>query len=256
MPRERNLRTDLADIAALHSSPAPLYHSLGHIIRSKIQGGEWQPGQKIPSERRLMEQYSLSRATVRQGIEYLVREGVLYRRQGKGTYVAEPKIEQGVLRLFDFSDTMRRNGLRPTARLLSQGCGEASSNVGQALGLSTAQQVIWIQRLILVNDEPMIIETCYLSADKFPGLLEAYDGSEDVHRFIDQRYDVRICSSTESFEPVILESREATVLGVKAGFPALWVEQVGMDARGQAVALYTSLLRGDRCRFYVGLARS
>lgn len=256
MSPDEKTAMDLVDIAALRNSPAPLYHSLGHLIRSRIQGGEWREGEPIPSERRLMEMYGLSRATVRQGIEYLVREGVLYRVHGKGTFVAAPKIRQGVLRLFDFSDTMRRSGLRPMARLLRKGQNEPLPDVCRALDLASPQQAIWMQRLILVNGEPMIIETCHLSAERFPAMLEAYDGAEDAHRFIDQRYGVRVSSSSESFEPVILESREAGLLGVRAGFPALWVEQVGIDTTGKPVIYYTSVLRGDRCRFYVGLALS
>lgn len=247
---------DLDDIAALHNSRAPLYHSLGHLIRSRIQGGEWREGEQIPSERRLMEMFGLSRATVRQGIEYLVREGMLFRQQGKGTFVAAPKIQHGVLRLFDFSDTMKRSGLRPTAQLLGKGLSEPPPDVCQALALTSSQRTIWMQRLILVNDDPMIIETSHLSADRFPAMLEAYDGAEDAHRFVGQRYEVRVSSSSESFEPVILEGREAGLLGVKAGFPALWVEQVGIDATGTPVIYYTYVLRGDRCRFYVGLALS
>ncbi|MDI7276935.1 MAG: GntR family transcriptional regulator [Anaerolineae bacterium] len=245
---------DLTDLAAMRADPAPLYHSLGHIIRSKVQGGEWRPGEQIPSERQLMELSGLSRATVRQGIEYLVREGILYRVQGKGTFVAAPKIKQGVLRLFDFSDTMRRNGLKPSARLLGKGHDEPPPNVRRALALPTGATVIWIQRLLLVNAEPMLIETCYLPQQRFPDLLEAYDEVEDVHRFVGERYGARVTSSSDGFEPVILESREAAVLGVRAGFPALWVEQVGMDEAGAPIVFHSSLLRGDRCRFYVGLA--
>lgn len=245
---------DLTEVAALRNGPAPLYHSLGHLIRSKIQGGEWAVGQQIPSERQLVVMCGLSRATVRQGIEYLVREGVLDRVQGKGTFVAAPKIKQGILRLFEFSDTMKRNGLSVTARLLGKGCTDPPPNVRRALDLPSAEQVLWVQRLVLVNGEPMIIETCYLPHDRFPELLGAYDGAEDLHRFVQRRHGAQVSSSSDGFEPVILESREAGLLGVKAGFPALWVEQLGLDAAGRPVIFSSSLLRGDRCRFYVGLA--
>lgn len=247
---------DLTEVAALRSSPAPLYHSLGHLIRSKIQGGEWPVGQQIPSERQLVDICGLSRATVRQGIEYLVREGVLYRVQGKGTFVAAPKIKQGILRLFDFADTMKRNGLAPSARLLGKGCSQAPPNVHRALALAPATEVVWAQRLLLVNGQPMIIETWYLPATRFPDMLETYDGADDVPGFVYQHYGVRISSCSDGFEPVILEKREAGLLGVKGGFPALWVEQVGLDEAREPVVFCSSLLRGDRCRFYVGLALS
>jgi GntR family transcriptional regulator len=245
---------DRSEVAALRKGPAPLYHSLGHLIRSKIQGGEWPVGQRIPSERQLMAMCGLSRATVRQGIEYLVREGILQRVPRKGTFVAAPKVKQGVLRLFEFHQTMERNGFETSARLLGCGCDEPPPNVRQALDLAPAEPVIWVQRLLSVNDAPMIIETCYLPQARFPDLLAIYDGAEGVLQFVCDRYGIRITGGSDGFEPVILEEREAGLLGVKRGFPALWVEQVGVDETGKPTLFCSSLLRGDRCRFYVGLA--
>ena len=255
-PASREPLLGLDDIAAMRSGPAPLYHSLGHIIRSRIQGGEWQPGQQIPSERRLMELCGLSRATVRQGIEYLVREGILYRVQGKGTYVAAPKIKQGMLRLCDFAATMRRNGLQPGARLLQEGNGEPPPNVRRALALGDADPVAWVQRLLLVNGAPLILETCYIPQARFPSGLAGYDGLDDIPVFMARLHGMQISDGPDAFEPVILESREASLLGVKAGVPALWIEQVGLDDTGKPALFCSSLLRGDRCRFYVGLALS
>jgi GntR family transcriptional regulator len=242
----------------MHKSATPLYHSLGHIIRSKVEGREWLPGEQIPSERKLMEMCGLSRATVRQGIEYLVREGVLYRVQGKGTFVASPKVkfEQGMLRLLEFSDTMKRNGLSPSTQLLGKDRAQPPPNVRQALALPVSEDVIWVQRLLLVNGAPMVIESCYLPQGRFPDFLAAYDSDEHPHRFIYERYGVQVVGGSDAFEPVILEGREAALLGVKRGFPALWVEQVCLDGEGRPVAFCSSLLRGDRCRFYMGLASS
>ena len=110
----------LDEIAAVHTGTTTLYHSLGHIIRSKIQSGEWTVEQRIPSEREMMKIFNVSRSTVRQGIENLVKEGVLRRKQGKGTYVAPPKIEQGMLRLMEFSDIIKRNGLIPGFQLVGK----------------------------------------------------------------------------------------------------------------------------------------
>lgn len=244
---------NLGEIAAVHASPAALYHSVGHVIRSKIQSGEWPVGQRIPSERALMRMLSVSRATVRQGIDNLVKEGVLYRAQGRGTFVAAPKIRQGVLRLLDFSDIVRRSGLRPGARLLGQERITPPPHVRKVLALSDAQPVFWLQRLLLVNEQPMLIETSYFPVACCPDLLELYDGVEDAHHFIGRHYGVRIARASETFEPVILEDREAGILGVKGGFSALWVEHIAFDTAGRPIAFLTSLLRGDRCRFYTEL---
>lgn len=244
----------LDEVAAVHTSPTTLYHSLGHIIRSKIQSGEWPVGQQIPSERELVNIFNVSRATVRQGIENLVKEGILSRVQGKGTFVAPPKIEQGVLGLLEFSDVIKRKGLKPGVRLLGKEFIDPPLNIQKLLALSGSDAVVWLQRLLLLNEAPMLIETAYFSAVRFPDFLETYDGVEEPHRFVYRHYGVKVIKARETFEPVILEDKEAGLLGVEGGFPALWVEHTTFDASEKPVAFLTSLLRGDRCRFYTDLA--
>ena len=98
-----------------------------------------------------------------------------------------------------------------------------------------------------------MIETSYFSAARFPDLLETYDGTEEPHKFVYGRYGIQVTRARETFEPVILEDKEAQLLGVEGGFPALWVEHIAFNAADKPVAFLTSLLRGDRCRFYTDL---
>lgn len=244
---------DLDEIAAMHNSPSALYHSLGHIIRSKIQSDEWEVGRRIPSERELMAIFNVSRATVRQAIENLEKEGILRRKRGKGTFVAPPKIERGVLRMIEFSDIIKQNGLRPSAQLLGKDCILPPRNIRKILNLSESALTAYLQRLLLVNGAPMLIETAYFPAERFPNLPDVYDGADEWRDFVFNRYGVTVIRARETFEPVILEDREAAILGVKGGFPALWVEHVAFDAADSPVVYLTSLMRGDRCHFYTDI---
>ncbi len=243
----------LDEIASIHSNPGKLYHSLGQIIRSKIQSGEWPVGEKIPSERTLMQVFEVSRATVRQAVDILIKEGILYRQHGKGTFAAPQKLKQGVLRLMDFTNLMRRNGLNPSASLLGKGIYNPPGDVRLALQLRETEQAYWFQRLIQVEDGPILIENLYFSADRFPDLLQTYDGAEDVPLFLRRQYGVQVVRESEVFEPVLLESHEAGLLGVKQGFPALWVEFRVYASGDIPLICGTSVLRGDRCRFYIDL---
>ena len=83
--------------------------------------------------------------------------------------------------------------------------------------------------------------------------MEDYTGTEDPHQFLDHHYGVKITRAREMFEPVILEDKEAALLGTQGGFPALWVEHIAFDAADKPIAYITSLMRGDRCRFYTDL---
>jgi GntR family transcriptional regulator len=222
---DEHLILELGDVVSLHNGVVPLYHSLGQLIRARIQSGEWHVGQRISSERDLMRMFGVSRTTVRQGIENLVKEGVL----------------------------QRISGLIPSARLLGKGAVLPPLNIQQALHLGPAARVVWLQRLWLVNEFPMMIETLYLPAGRFSGLLIHYEIAQSLEAFIDSHYNIQITAETEVFEPVILESAEAQLLGVRSGFPALWVEAIACDAYQRPMLVRNSLLRGDRCRFYVDL---
>lgn len=244
----------LEEVVAVHSSPTSLHHSLGHIIRGKIQSGEWVAGDRIPSEREMSAIFNISRATVRQGIDNLVKEGILERAQGKGTFVAPPKMDQGILRLMEFSDVIKRNGLKPSARLVAKQQIVPPPNVRRMLALHEGNEVTWFQRLLLVNDAPILLEASYFSVARFPDLLASYDGLTEPHQFVYGRYGVKVSRAHETFEPVILEEKEAELLGSVGGSPALWVEHMAFDGYGQPVAYVTGLMRGDRCRFYTDLA--
>src|SRR5918994_5276433 len=101
------------------TGPLPRYYQLKEVIRERIRSGDWAPGTLIPSERQLCERYGISRMTARQSITDLVNEGLLYREQGKGTYVGRPKIAQQLLRLTGFTEDMKVREQRPGAKVLA-----------------------------------------------------------------------------------------------------------------------------------------
>lgn len=241
------------EVVDLHKRSTALYHSVGHIIRTKIQSGEWGVGQQIPSERTLTEVFGVSRSTVRQGIEYLVKEGVLERIQGKGTFVAPPKIQKSMLRLLEFSDVIRDNGLKLNAQLLDKGIVEPAGDIRTQLEMAHGERIMRFQRLLQVNGIPMLIETSYIPSSGDNELIEQYTGLEGPREFLRIHSGVKIVRARETFEPVILEEAEAEVLNVSGGSPALWVEHLAFDAVERPVAFVTCLFRGDRCRFYTDL---
>ncbi len=104
------------------NSPVPRYHQLKEILREKVSTEEWKPGDLIPSERELSETYSISRMTARQAITDLVNEGLFYREQGRGTFVADNRITQQLLQLTGFTKDIQARGQRPSTIVLSAAC--------------------------------------------------------------------------------------------------------------------------------------
>ena len=246
-----NIRLD--EVTAVHSGEGTLYHSLGHVIRSKIQSGELVAGEKIPSERELIEIFNVSRATVQLAIRNLVLEGLLFRVQGKGTFVSPPKIAHRLLPIMDFSDLVEKSGITTINKLLAKEKIKPPTNIRKILGLMESEYVIWLQRLISIAQMPILIETSYFPFNRFPDLIERYSGEDEPHRFLHNHYGVKFTRAQETFEPVILEKEEAEILGTKGGFPALWVELTAFENDEQPSAYFVALLRGDRCRTYVDL---
>ena len=223
------------------------------MIRSKIQSGELVVGEKIPSERELIEIFDVSRATVQLAIKNLVLEGLLYRVQGKGTFVSPPKIKHRLLPIMDFSDLVEKSGIKTTKKLLAKEKILPPTNIQKILGLTKSEHVIWLQRLIMITQMPILIETSYFPFDRFPDLLENFDGEDEPHRFLHEHYNVKFTRAQETLEPVILEKEEAEILGTKGGFPALWVELTAYEGGEQPSAYFVALIRGDRCRTYIDL---
>ena len=108
----------------------PLYQQLYEILRNKIKTKEWQVSQLIPSEPELMATYEVSRVTVRQVLDMLVNDGLIYRQRGKGSFVASPTLEQSMARIVSFTEDMQQRGLQPGTKVLRAG-------MGQFLGLQT-----------------------------------------------------------------------------------------------------------------------
>src|SRR2546430_3827104 len=142
----------------VRKSPLPRYYQLKEIMREKISSGEWQPGDLIPSERELGEQYGISRMTARQAITELVNEGLFYREQGKGTFVSRHKITQQLIRLTGFTEDIKARGQRPCTKVISAQMFAADETTAEKLRIDPGTLIFRLQRLRLADDEPLAIE--------------------------------------------------------------------------------------------------
>ncbi|NMB11620.1 MAG: GntR family transcriptional regulator [Firmicutes bacterium] len=236
-----------------NSSVIPLYYQLKQILREKVESGEWGPHDLIPSESQLARQYGVSRATTRRAVDDLTREGLFYRQQGKGTFVSPPKIIQGLSRFYSFSQDMEDKGLRPHSKVLRLCETKAGAKVRKTLDLQDGATVYELKRLRLAGDEPIILETSWLPADLFPGLGARDLESHRLYDLMEKVYGVRPVNAEEYFEPVCIDEYESMMLGVSVGAPALLLKRVAYNEKGRPIELCKSIVRGDKCRYYVKL---
>lgn len=202
-------------------------------------------GTPIPPERTLCERFEVSRVTLRRAVDELVRDGSLVRRQGSGTYIAEPKIAQP-LSTTSFSEDMRRRGLAPSSRVLSFERRPAGARLARRLGISPAEAVAELVRLRLADGEPMALETVALPDALVPDLDPDDLAARSLYAVLDQRYGLRVVDVRQIIEPTVTSEEEAEALGVPVHAPALLVRTTSRDASGRVLESARSLFRGDR----------
>jgi GntR family transcriptional regulator len=210
------------------------------------------PGSLVPTERVLTVELGTSRTTVRQALSELVGEGRLVRRQGSGTYVAEPKISWP-LQMTSFTEQAAAAGYSATTELLDAGRRRATEEVAMRLGLKTGAPVYLIERLRLVDGAAMAVETSHLSAGRFPGLVGKLRRSSSLYRVLGEEYGVSPVAADETIETAAASPREAELLDTDTGAPMLVLSRHSFDASGTPVEWVRSWYRGDRYTFVARL---
>ena len=158
-------------------SVIPLYHQLYEILRSHIDSGIWQPGDLIPPESELKRQYGVSQITVRQALNILVDNGLIYRRRGQGTFVAQRMITSNLTHIVNFADDMKQRGMEPHTEVLDTSISPVSKATAELLRVEVGEEIASVRRLRYANGEPLSIENSCLLHKYVPGILQ-YDFSQ------------------------------------------------------------------------------
>jgi GntR family transcriptional regulator len=212
-----------------------------------------RPGTLVPAERRLAEEYGISRMTVRQAIQELVVEGRLSRAQGRGTYVAPPKLTH-VIALTSTSEAMRAQGVTPSSRTLSVAEVAAPPGVAQRLRLAPETPVVVLERLRYANSECMALDYSYFESARFPGLVEHLVAGREVYEVLDRKYRSLPVRAEETIEAAVASPRVAGLLDAETGAALLLAQRLGFLADGTPVEWSPTYYRGDRYRFQVNLS--
>jgi GntR family transcriptional regulator len=237
------------------STTVPLYIQIAEGICNRIEAGELLPGERLPSERKLSQMLGVNRMTLRRALEMLESQGLLLRRQGDGTYIAEPKIERQAGRRVPFSQGMRSRGYLPEARVISLEMLPAEAAVAKELGLSVSTPVYCLQRLRLINHEPVMLEALTIPAGRFAGFDSLDLSHRSIYDVFEDEYGIVVVRARQYLEPVVATAYQAELLGVEPGFPMMLEQRLGFDQSGQAVEFGKDLYRGDRFRFVTEIAR-
>lgn len=237
------------------SSPIPLYYQLKDIICELIENEELRPNDPIPPERELCEYHGVSRMTVNKAITNLVNEGLLFREQGKGTFVAKPKEGYQLSRLLSFTEDMKAKGLQVDTRIISFQKKSATRKIQKALGLLEKENVFEIKRLRLVEHEPYALETAYLPVKLCEGLSAEKLDNKSLYDVLRSEYGLNMDYAHQTIEAVIVDEYESEILQVPEKSIALMLSRKTY-LEGERPMEYTkAVYRGDKYKFEVVLRR-
>lgn len=206
---------------------SPLYRQIKGLILQALDGGEWRPGDVIPSETELATRFGVSQGTVRKAVDELAAENYLIRRQGKGTFVSSHNDPRA---FFRFLRLQRLNGDIEVARSVPLECwrAKAGQEAARTLGIQLADPIIIVRRVLEFAGKPVVLDEIYLRGDTFAGLsldtLREWQGS--LYGLFESRFGARMVRAEEKLRAVAADRTAADLLKVPEGSPLLSVERV------------------------------
>jgi len=233
-------------------SKVPLYLQLMDELIKKIDSEEYSLDDKLPSERELCEIYELSRITVRQALQELEREGYIYKLHGKGTFVSPKSYNQKLIKLYSFTEEMKKLGKTPTTKVLSFQEIALDERLANKMNLAPLDEVFQIVRLRLADDEPLMFETSYIPKRIFPDLTEKDLAERPMYDVFMQDYKVGVTKAIERFSATIIRKKEAEHLKINAEHPAMLIKRFAYQEE-ELIEYTISVTRGDKFDYTVEL---
>lgn len=238
-------------------SPVPFFFQIKRLLADEFDRGRWAPGDRIPSEPDLCQQFGVSRTTVRQALAELEREGRLRKERGRGTFVAEPRTSAWFLQSsHGFHDEATEAGREVTSRVLRGEVSTLPSWATAALQLTPGADGLRVDRLRSVDGEVvMYVESCLLAELAGP-VLTAELGRDSLYRVLRDEAGVEVAGGRRVVEATTAREDLAKLLEVPTGAPLLHVESVSWGADGMPFECYRAWHRSDRTKIAVHVVGS
>ena len=232
-------------------SDAPLYRQLSQLMRQRILSGEWKPDEKIPTEPELCAEYGISRMTVRLALEQLRNDGYIYRRQGRGTFVSLPKIDQHLSTSYSFTDGIEEMGGTIRKEILVWSREPAARPLAEKLNIPANGEVFRIERVLYCNETPFAVETSFIPVALCSALTRREVEEKGLYRTLDL-FGIRPNTASETFEAILLDAKHQKLLKTAAVTPGFLVERLSFHDN-LPVEYCQGYINGERVRYNVTL---
>ena len=230
----------------------PLYKQIKDSIINAIDNQAFLPGEKIPSHDDLSKQFSVSRMTVRQAVQELVRENKLYTVIGKGTYVTQkPKIEPSMNTIWGFSDSFSEYAGDEVSQLLSMVIRKSGNEIAQKLNIEPKNRIYKLSRVRVIDHKPVAVEFSHLPYDRFPN-LEKFDWKRvSLYATLREKYHIKISHGKQFVEADCADGEIADLLNVQPKSPILMMDRIIISDEGWHIEYAHSYYRADRIRLSI-----
>lgn len=244
----------MGDLAAtLVRTNAPLYRDVASALETCIRKGIWKPGDQIPPESELEEEFRASRGTLRAAVAELVKKGLLSPQPGRGTFVLGPSFNS-MERFFRYEGIGRDPRLTPKVEVLKKAIVKADRQTASALGVETRSPVGHVRRLRLQKSEPFLVLDSYFILDLWEKIKTADFHIHPLYDVLKNDFEVYIISADEYLRADLASEEQSKLLDIESGSAVIKIERIGYTFENRPVEYRRATGRADRFRYHVKLA--
>lgn len=229
--------------------PKPLYEQLRESLRNDIINGKYSEGEKMPSEDKLGEIYSVSRITVRRAVQDLCNDGMLHRIQGKGTFVLTKRHKDRMDIIHGFTDYMQQFGREIGRVILEKKYTKPSDKIAESLNIDIEDSVIYLKRLMFDGGFPFMLDECWYSSKRYPNLIDEIKEDTSTYQILSQKYKVEFSKSYKEINAILATDEIASQLGCLPGDPIFSINKVVYDKSNTPVQLSKMAVLGSRVTY-------
>ena len=231
-----------------HNSDEPSYAQLVRIVQEQIAMGRLRPGDRLPSESQLCEHHAISRMTVRRAINILVEQGLVISKQGQGTFIKPMQFWAATFGLGQFQNLLA-DERRIRIKILEASIDSADGRVTRKMAIKRGQRMLFIRRLILSHDKPVMYHREYLIYDPLRPIVESQLEVTFLRGLFEGIGNFFIKRSMLSIEATVLKSEEARLLQAPIAAAAFNLEHVFYDFEDRPVSWGWFICPGTNLRF-------
>lgn len=237
-------------------NPIPYYIQLKEVLMRFIEINQLKSEDQLPGEHDLCRIFDLSRTVIRQSLSVLEQEGVIVRRKGKGAFIASRKITESLVqKLTGFHQDMAMRGTTTVSKVLIQKIIPANDLISEKLKITPGTQVLIIERVRFVNDEPIVLVTTFLPYNMCKGVEKEDLAHQSLYELLETKHNIVIERGERTIEAVLPTKEQCNLLNITKNIPLIKLESTSYLSSGAPVEYYYAYHRADKSRFKVELVR-